>query len=362
MTPTSGTAHSKTTRSTMRCLKKSVDGPGFQLVADAPVPSLGPTDVLIRVTSAGICGTDRHIHEWDAWARGRVQLGTTIGHEFAGIVEAVGPAVRRVVPGRRVSGEGHITCGHCHLCRTARGHICESVEIIGIDRDGAFAELLVLPEQNVWPLDPSIPDEVGAILDPLGNAVHTVMAADVAARSVLVTGVGTIGLMAVQVARAAGASRILATDTDPRRLEIAKRLGADAVFAATDANWPAAARAVTEGRGPEVLLEMSGSARAISDGLAALQNGGTAALLGLPARPVEIDLAKLVIFKGLRLLGISGRKMFETWFQMEELLRSGRLDPRPLITHRLPLEEHERAFELIRSGEAIKVVLDVARR
>lgn len=346
-------------QSTMLALEKTEPAPGLTLVSDALVPSIGPRDVLIAVTHAGICGTDRHIYEWDNWASNRVPVGTTIGHEFVGKVVAVGAGVRRTAVGDRVSAEGHIGCGFCKPCRTGKMHICDKVDIIGIDRDGAFAQYISMPEENVWPVHPKIPDHVAAIFDPLGNAMHTVMAADVSGKDVLITGVGIIGLMAVTIARAAGAAKIIATDANAKRLEIAKDLGADVVYDAKDESWPSQAKAKTHGLGPDVLLEMSGNARAIRQGFTALGNGGTAALLGLPSKPVEIDLPNDIIFKGAKVLGINGRLMFDTWYQVESFLLADKINLKPIITHQLPMSDFDRGFKLMQSGEAIKVVLEI---
>lgn len=258
-----------------------------------------------------------------------------------------------------VSGEGHITAGNDYLSRTGNAHIASDTRIIGVDRDGCFAEFLMLPESNVWPMHPAIPDKFAAIMDPLGNAVHTVMSAGVSTRSVLITGVGIIGLMAVTVARAAGAARIYATDTNPRRLALAKKLGAAQVFdARTDSNWVDAVRTECRGDGVDVLLEMSGSPAATNDGFKALRNGGTAALLGIPSQPFPFDLTNHVVFKGATVLGINGRRMWETWYQMENLLVSGRLELDEIVTHELPFERFAEAFSLMQSGEGIKIVLD----
>ena len=348
--------------STMRAIKKLHDAPGLVWSESTPVPTIGPRQVLVAVTHAGICGTDRHIFEWDAWSRSRVRLGITTGHEFVGRVVAVGDAVTAIEVGQRVSAEGHIGCGRCQPCRTGNGHICERVDIRGIDCNGCFADYVAVPEENVWPVHAEIPDHVAAVFDPLGNAMHTVMAAGVSGRSVLITGVGVIGLMAVTIARAAGAARILVTDVNPARLDLARRLGADETYAAGDADWPALARRATGNQGPEVLLEMSGHPAAIRQGFAALRNGGTAALLGLPPDRVSFDLANDIIFKGATVLGINGRRMFETWYQVENFVLSGRLDLEPIITHHLGLEEFPRGFELMQAGEAIKVILNVSHQ
>jgi threonine 3-dehydrogenase len=322
----------------MKALVKPNAGPGF-LLTEVPVPEIGPGDVLIAVEKAGLCGTDHHIYAWDAWAQGRIKPPLVVGHEFMGTVAAVGAAVRSVRVGERVGAEGHIADLTCLLCRTGQAHICEHVQIIGR-------------------LDPAIGDECAAIFDPLGNAVHTVMAAGVSVKSVVISGVGSIGLLAIQVARAAGALAIYAVDVNPARLELAKRLGADAVFMATQPDLIGEVRQRTRGDGADVLLEMSGNAATIDLGLQLLRNGGTAALLGIPATPVTLDLADRIIFKGLTVLGINGRRMFETWYQAEALVKSGRVDPRAVITHVLPYTQFDRAFELMDKGEAVKIVLD----
>ncbi len=344
---------------TMRALRKAGPGPGFTL-EHVPVPSIGPNEVLIRVKTVGLCGTDLHIYTWDHWAQRRVKPPLTIGHEFMGEVAAVGSAVKGVQVGDRVSAEGHIACGICRLCRTGEAHICEHVEIIGVDTDGSFADYIRMPESNVWKLDPSIPDSWAAVFDPLGNAVHTVMAAGVSAKSVVITGVGSIGLMAIPVARAAGASTVFAVDVNPQKLELAKRVGADATFSATQPDLVDDIIARTGGDGVDVLLEMSGSGQAINSGLAMVRNGGVAALLGIPSDEVEINLAERIIFKGLTVLGINGRRMFETWYQTQALVTSGRVDLTPIITHEMRFEQFDEAFALMKSGEAAKIVLRVA--
>ncbi|MBD5657682.1 MAG: zinc-binding dehydrogenase, partial [Candidatus Eremiobacteraeota bacterium] len=281
------------------------------------------------------------------------------GHEFMGTVAAVGEAVRGIAVGDRVSAEGHISCGVCRSCRTGEAHICVHVKIIGVDTDGAFASYVALPSVNVWRIDPAIADNVAAVFDPLGNAVHTVMAAGVSTRSVAITGVGSIGLMAIPVARAAGAASVFAIDVNPVKLALAERVGADAVFDARDPNLPDEIARRTNGDGVDVLLEMSGSGSAIDTGLQLLRNGGRAALLGIPPDDVRIDLAERIIFKGLTVLGINGRKMFETWYQTEARVKSGRVDLTPIITHVLPLSEYRDAFDLMTAGRAAKIVLDL---
>jgi threonine 3-dehydrogenase len=341
----------------MNALRKTKPELGFALER-VPIPEPGPTDVLIGVEKAGVCGTDQHIYSWNAWAQARIHPPLIVGHEFMGTVAKVGSAVRSVRIGDRVSAEGHIADLTCFLCRTGQAHVCERVQIIGVDRDGAFAEYIVMPEYNVWHLDPAIPDEFAAVFDPLGNAVHTVMEAGVSAKSVVITGVGSIGLMAIPVARAAGAAAIYAIDINPAKLELAKRLGADETFPANHANLVDEIRRRTNGDGADVLLEMSGSGSAIDSGLQMVRNGGRAALLGIPSDPVSLNLADRIIFKGLTVLGIVGRRMFETWYQTQALVKSGKVDLKPIISHVLDYREFDRAFELMRSGEAAKIVLN----
>lgn len=342
----------------MLAIKKTESAPGLTWSPETERPSIGPRDVLVRVTHAGICGTDRHIYEWDQWSASRVKIGITTGHEFVGIVEQVGGAVTRTEVGKRVSAEGHIGCGQCQPCRTGNGHICERVDILGIDCNGCFAQWVSVPEENIWPVHEDIPDRIAAVFDPLGNAVHTVMAAGVSGKSVLITGVGIIGLMAVTVAKAAGAARILVSDVNPKRLELALELGADEAFDARE-NWISSARSATHNQGPDVLLEMSGNSQAIKMGLQSMRNGGTAALLGLPASDVSLNLADEIIFKGAKVLGINGRLMFDTWYQMENFVLSGRLDLDPIVTHEIPMQDFEEGFRLMQTGEGIKIVMQI---
>jgi threonine 3-dehydrogenase len=346
----------------MRALFKHQAGEGLKFDPARAKPTPGPRDVLIKVKKAGICGTDRHIWEWDQWASGRIPVGIVTGHEFVGTIEAVGSAVTKYKPGLRVSAEGHITSGVDFNSRTGNAHIASDTRIIGIDRDGCFGDYVVVPEENVWPVHPKIPDKVAAVLDPLGNAVHTVMAADVSAKSVLISGVGIIGLMAVTVARAAGASRIFATDINPPRLDLAKKLGAVEAYDVRKSDaFIKEIKSATRGEGVDVLLEMSGAPSAFDQGFRCLRNGGTAAILGIPSKPITWNITEHIVFKGATVLGINGRKMFETWYQMEELLLSGRLELDEIITHEFPLEQFEKAFATMMSGEGIKVVLDVNR-
>ncbi len=345
--------------SVMRSLYKHHAGEGLKFDAARPKPVAGPRDVIIRVKKVGICGTDRHIWQWDEWAAGRIPVGIVTGHEFVGFIEEVGSAVTKYHPGQRVSAEGHIFSGTDYNSRTGNAHIASDTSIIGIDRDGCFADFVKVPEDNVWPVHADISDRLAATFDPLGNAVHTVMSAGVSAQTVLISGVGIIGLMAVTVARAAGASRIFCSDVNPPRLALAKKLGAAEAYDARDTGWLDDIRTQTGGEGVDVLLEMSGADAAFSQGFRALRNGGRAALLGLPAKQLTFDFNEHIIFKGCTVLGINGRRVWETWYQMEKLLLSGRLDLDDIITHEYPLEEFETAFQTMISGEGIKVLMNL---
>jgi threonine 3-dehydrogenase len=351
--PTSGSLPT-----TMRALVKERAGPGMSL-REVPVPAYGPTDVLIRVRKAGICGTDQHIWNWDPWAASRVHPPRVIGHEFMGVVAAVGAAVRSVAVGERVSAEGHIADGTCLLCRTGQPHICVGVKVIGVDRDGCFADYIAMPESNVWKLDAAVPDTWAAIFDPFGNAVHTVSEAHVSLKSVLITGTGSIGLMAVAVAAAAGASRIIAIDPNPHKRALAKNLGAHAVFDPGDRELRHAILEVTGDAGSDVFLEMSGSAAALESGLSLLRHGGRAALLGISAGKVTLDVSELVVLKGITLLGIFGRKIWETWYQMQALVADRRVDLAPIISHVVPFERFEECFTTLKAQDAVKIVLDL---
>ena len=342
----------------MRSLIKHHAGSGLQFRDDRPIPQPGARDVRIKVSKVGICGTDRHIWEWDEWASNRIPVGIITGHEFVGVIDRVGDAVTKYQVGQRVSAEGHLTAGTDYNSRTGNAHVASDTTIFGIDCDGCFADYIVVPEDNVWAMHPDIPDKYAAILDPLGNAVHTVMSAGVSAKTVLISGVGIIGLMAVTVAKAAGASKIYCTDINPPRLELAKKLGATDAFDARDSAWIQKIRSETY-EGVDVLLEMSGAPAAMDQGFRALRNGGTAALLGLPARSVDFDFNAHVIFKGCTVLGINGRKLWDTWYQMEQLLLSGKLELDDIITHEFPIENFEEAFATMMSGEGIKVLMNV---
>ena len=344
-------------RSRVKALVKESAGSGFAL-RDVAEPKIRENEVLIRVRRAGVCGTDVHIYEWDAWARGRCSPPFIVGHEFAGDVVQVGALVTDVREGDRVTAEGHIVDGRCLLCRTGNAHVCPYTKIIGVDRDGCFAEYIAMPATNVWHLDDNISFEVGGIHDPMGNAFHTALSADIPGATVLVTGCGPIGLFAIGICKAAGASRIIASDINETRLALASRMGAHDVVHPNEV-VPVVKRH-TDGLGVDVVLEMSGVPSAIHQAFALVRVGGHVQMLGIPSKPMEVDFATEVIFKGITVYGVVGRRMYQTWHQMTRFLRSCNFDPTPVITHRFPLEAADEAIRAIKTGEAGKVIFEVA--
>ncbi len=340
----------------MRALVKRSAGPGFVL-ADVPIPEFRDDEVLIRVRNAGVCGTDVHIYAWDAWAQGRCRPPFIVGHEFAGEVAAVGALVPDVRVGDRVTAEGHIVPPLSYFSRTGQAHVDPATRIIGVDRDGCFADYIAMPASNIWHLDDAISLEVGGIHDPMGNAFHTALTANIPGSVVLVTGCGPIGCFAVGIARAAGASCVIATDPNPTRRALALRMGAHDAVAPQDAA-DAVGRG-SRGLGADVVLEMSGVPAAVHQAFALARPGGRIQLLGIPSASIDIDLATEIIFKGLTVYGVVGRRMYDTWLQMTQFLRSGAFDPTPVITHRLPLEAYDEAMRLIQGGEAGKVVFEL---
>ena len=342
----------------MQAIVKEKRAPGLT-VTTVPKPAPGPGEVLIAVRHAGVCGTDLHIAEWDAWAQGRVRPPIVVGHEFAGEIVQLGDRVTELRTGQLVTAEGHIVCGHCLQCRTGNGHICRNTRIIGVDRDGAFAEYIVMPETNVLPLD-GIPTEVGAIMDPMGNAFHTVLTADIPGSTVFIVGCGPIGCFAVGIARAAGAAKVIASDVNPTRLALAQRMGAHLTINAAVDDVTRIVLDATGGEGVDVVCEMSGVPSALHQAFATVRMGGRVQLLGIPRGAVPIDFATEIIFKGITIYGVIGRKMYETWHEMRRFLTSGMFDPRPVITHQFPLARIDDALGAIRSGDAGKVILEIA--
>jgi threonine 3-dehydrogenase len=341
---------------TMKALRKMKPVRGLTYEA-ASVPLIGPTDVLVRVKITSICGTDLHIYGWDRWSQGRIKPPLTLGHEFCGVIENVGSEVNALKTGDFVSAEMHVNCGHCHQCRVGEAHICQNLKIIGIDQDGAFAEFVKIPASNIIKLDPSIPEHYAAILDPLGNAVHTALAGEIAGQTVLVTGCGPIGLMSIAVAKACGSSIVFATETNEHRREMAKKMGAEVVLNPLTEEVVAEILANTDGTGVDVLLEMSGNPTAVQQGFKALRAGGRASLLGIPTNNVPLDLVNDVIFKGATVQGIYGRRMYQTWVQMTSLLKAGRLNLEPLFGERMNLSQFEDAFAKLQGGRAGKILM-----
>jgi threonine 3-dehydrogenase len=342
----------------MQAIVKERAAPGLK-VTTVPKPSAGPGEVLIAVRHAGVCGTDLHIADWDPWAQGRLKPPLVIGHEFAGEIVAVGDGVAQLTPGQLVTAEGHIVCGHCLQCRTGNAHICRNTRIIGVDRNGAFAEYIAMPATNVLPLD-GIPTAVGAVMDPMGNAFHSVLTADIPGSTVLVLGCGPIGCFAVGIARAAGAAKVIASDVNATRLALATKMGAHATLNPTRDDVVRAVLAETAGEGADVVCEMSGVPSAVHQAFAAVARGGRVHLLGIPNGETPVDFAGEIIFKGITVYGVIGRKMYETWHQMRRYLTAGLLDPRPVITHQFPLAKIDDALAAIRAGDAGKIILEIA--
>ena len=339
---------------TMKALVKAESSPGLTL-ADVPVPTIGINDVLIRIDRTGICGTDLHIYDWDAWARKTIPVPMVVGHEFVGEIVAVGSNVRDFFPGEVVSGEGHVVCGRCRNCLAGRRHLCKATEGVGVNRPGAFAEYLSLPMTNVWHHAPGIDRDVAAIFDPLGNAVHTALSFDLLGEDVLITGAGPIGLMAVAVARHAGARHVVITDVNPHRLELAKRMGATVALDVREGTLQDVMGQLGMKEGFDVGLEMSGAPAALQQMLAVMCHGGKIAMLGIPGEPIAIDW-NTVVFNMLTIKGIYGREMYETWYQMSVMLESW-LNIQPVITHRFHYTEFEKGFAAMKSGQSGKVIL-----
>ena len=340
----------------MKAILKPGPAPGLTL-GEAPTPGIRSGDVLIKVRRAGICGTDLHIHQWDHWSQNRVNPPLILGHEFMGEVVETGRLVENIEVGDRVSAEGHLVCGHCEFCGTGQAHVCRDTRIIGIDRDGAFAEYVSIPAANIIHIPESISDDHAAVFDPLGNAFHTVLHTDVAGRVVAVVGCGPIGLFAIGIARVAGAARVIAVEPHEGRRELAARMGAHDCLDPTEGGVEAQVAELTRGYGAHVVCEMSGHPEGVRSAFRMCRNGGHVRLLGLPKHTVEVNLARDVIFKGLHVYGVVGRLMYRTWIEMRDFLAAGRLDIDPVITHRLPFDRFEEGIAAMNSGEAAKVVL-----
>jgi threonine 3-dehydrogenase len=341
---------------TMFAVVKPEATPGA-VVRQMPVPQIGPDDVLVKVKVASVCGTDLHIYDWDQWAQNRIKPPLIPGHEFCGHVAAVGKNVTTVKEGDFVSAEMHVACGKCYQCRTGQAHICQHVTIIGVDANGAFAEYVKIPESNIWKIDPGIPADYASVLDPLGNAVHTVLAGEIAATTVAVIGCGPIGLFSIAVARASGATQIFALEVNEHRRKLATQMKADMALNPVTDNVYEKVMDATNGIGVDVVLEMSGKTDAIKLGFKILRLGGRVSLLGIPSKPVEFNLADDVIFKGAVVQGINGRLMYKTWYQMNALLKAGKLDLDPVITDRMALSDFSKGMDRLKTGEASKILL-----
>jgi threonine 3-dehydrogenase len=340
---------------TMKALVKAKPEPGVWM-EQVPVPEIGPTDVLIKIRKTAICGTDVHIYNWDDWSQKTIPVPMTIGHEYVGEIVEVGEEVEDFAPGDRVSGEGHIVCGHCRNCRAGREHLCRNTVGVGVNRPGAFAEFLAIPAHNAYKLPEDLPDDIAAILDPFGNAAHTALSFDLVGEDVLITGAGPIGIMAGAIAKKIGARHIVITDINPYRLELARKLGLHHAVNAAESDLASVMGELGMREGFDVGLEMSGSPRALGDMLGAMIHGGKVALLGIPPAEASLDLTQ-VVFKSLTLKGIYGREMFETWYKMIALIQEG-LDLSPILTHHFPVDRFREGFEVMTSGESGKVVLD----
>lgn len=339
----------------MKALAKTQAKPGIWMIETA-IPAVGPNDVLIRIHKTAICGTDVHIFNWDKWAQHTIPVGMVVGHEYVGVIEAVGSEVKGFQQGDRVSGEGHLTCGYCRNCRAGRVHLCRNTQGVGVNRPGAFAEYLVIPAYNAFKIAASIPDSIAAIFDPFGNAVHTALSYDLVGEDVLITGAGPIGIMAAAVARHVGARHIVVTDINPYRLALASRMGATRVVNVAEESLSQVMHKLGMNEGFDVGLEMSGVPAAFNSMLNAMNHGGKIALLGIPPDTMAIDWNQ-VIFKGLIIKGIYGREMFETWYKMASLVQSG-LDLTPMITHEMSVDEFQNGFDIMCSGQSGKVILN----
>ena len=338
----------------MKSLAKLYDKPGIWL-NDAPMPTFGPNDLLIKIRKTAICGTDMHIYNWDTWSQNTIPVPMIVGHEYVGEVVDMGSEAKGFSKGDRVSGEGHITCGHCRNCRAGRRHLCRNTEGVGVNRQGAFAEYLVIPAFNAFKIPDNISDELAAIFDPFGNAVHTALSFDLVGEDVLITGAGPIGIMAAAVAKHVGARHVVITDINPYRLALAQKMGATRAVDVSQTCLQDVMNELGMTEGFDVGLEMSGVPVAFSDMLAKMNHGGKIAMLGIPPENVSIDWNQ-VIFKGLTIKGIYGREMFETWYKMASLIQSG-LDLEPIITHQMSVDQFADGFEIMSSGKSGKVIL-----
>ncbi len=339
----------------MKALVKAKPEVGLWM-QDEPMPTMGINDVLIKINKTAICGTDLHIYNWDKWSQETINTPMIIGHEFVGVIQDVGAEVKGLKPGARVSGEGHITCDYCRNCRAGKRHLCRNTVGVGVHRNGCFAEYLVIPASNVCPIPDDISDDEAAILDPFGNATHTTLSFDLVGEDVLITGAGPIGLMAVSVAKKAGARYVVITDVNEYRLNLAKKMGADLTINVKHQKVSDSIEKLKMLEGFDVGLEMSGNATAILDMIDNLNNGAKMAMLGIPGNNIEVDISKIIL-KGLHIKGIYGREMYETWYKMITMLQSG-LDLSPIITDHFHVDDYQKAFDKMLTGNTGKVILE----
>ncbi|TGG89264.1 L-threonine 3-dehydrogenase [Geotoga petraea] len=344
----------------MKALIKIEPGEGFELTNVEEPKIINSDDVKIRVLRASVCGTDVHIYEWNKWAEDRIKTPQIGGHEFVGEVVEVGPEVKNLKKGDIVSGETHIPCKVCYQCKTGKMHVCKDMEILGVDRDGVFAEYTVVPEIVLWKIDESIPLKYASVMEPLGNAIHTATATDLRGKIVLITGAGPIGAMAIEIAKISGAAAVIVSEISDYRIKMAKDMGADLVINPAETDLHAEIAKFTDGHGIDVLLEMSGSVKALNDGIIALTNGGFASILGVYNDNEIPFVMNTAVFKNITIQTITGRKMFETWHIASQLLKYKKIDLEKVVTHELDLKDYKKAFELMMSGKSGKIILKIA--
>ena len=340
----------------MKAIVKTKNEKGAE-VKEVSIPDYGPEQILIKVESTSICGTDLHIYEWNNWAQKNISVPQIMGHEVAGKVMEVGDRVENIEKGDFISAETHIPCGHCYQCKTGKQHICNNMKILGVHKDGVFAEYAVIDEVDVWKNDPSIPAEYASLQEPMGNAIDTILAGDVAGKNVLITGAGPAGLISVSVAKAFGATQIIVSEPNDYRRNLALEMGADKVVNPLEEDLAGIVYELTEGIGVDFVAEMSGNEHALNESLKLITAGGKMGLLGLPDDEVSLDLTNDVIFKGIDLIGVTGREMFNTWYTASRLLKEERIDLDPVITHTFSLEEFEKGMELMETGNCGKIIL-----
>lgn len=342
---------------TMKGVLKKEPAPGASWAEDLPIPVPGDGEILVRIKAAAICGTDLHIYGWTPWAQTRIETPMVFGHEFAGEIVQVGTGVKRFKVGQRVAGETHIGCGECFQCLTGNMHICESMKIIGVHVPGSFAEYIAMPETCAWELDETLSYEEGAFLEPMGVAMHGIQAAPVGGQNVVILGCGPIGLMATGIAKAQGANQIICSDIAEAKLEVAKTMGATITVNSMKDDLASIVVEATQGRGADVVIDYSGNGGAIADGLKSLKKGGRMVLVGLPDKPVQLDLVDGIIYKEATLVGVTGRTMYGTWFECEKLLKSGKIDLAPVVGGRFAMKDYEKAFDAIKSRMPGKMLL-----